>query len=197
MYNQKAMHCGWKNLQNPNVNVKVKVKETVVTTDSQLYRIGEFAKKVGKTSRTLRFYEKLGLIFPQGRTESGYRLYSKDAFLQIQWVEQLQDLGFSLGDIKNFLEGLDQAQNRSEKMNRLRDFYEERLTETQAQLRKLLELENQLKVSLKTLDPCSRCDKDLSEYNCRSCLEETLQAQQRDKLPVVLEPVISRVLQEQ
>ena len=108
----------------------------------------------------------------------------------------MQNWGFSLGDIKSFLEGLDQAQNRPEKMNQLRGFYEERLTETQAQLRKLLELEVQLKDSLKTLDPCSRCDRDVSEYNCRSCLEKTLQAQHRDKMPVVLEPVISRVLQE-
>ena len=190
------MIFGRKNLPNPNVNVNVKVKEAVVKTDSQLYRIGEFAKKVGKTSRTLRFYEQLRLIFPQGRTESGYRLYGEDALLQVQWVEQLQNWGFSLGDIKSFLEGLDQAQNRPEKMNQLRGFYEERLTETQAQLRKLLELEVQLKDSLKTLDPCSRCDRDVSEYNCRSCLEKTLQAQHRDKMPVVLEPVISRVLQE-
>ena len=190
------MIFGRKNLPNPNVNVKVKVKEITVKTNSHLYRIGEFAKKVGKTSRTLRFYEQLGLIFPQGRTDSGYRLYGEDAFLQIQWVEQLQELGFSLGDIKSFLEGLDHAQNRPEKMNQLRDFYEERLADTQAQLRKLLELEDQLKVSLETLDPCSRCDRDVSEYNCRSCLEKTLKIQHRDKLPIVLEPVILRVLQE-
>jgi DNA-binding transcriptional MerR regulator len=164
---------------------------------TQLYRIGILAKRLGKTARTLRFYEQLGLLVPQERTESGYRLYGEEALVQVQWIEQLQGMGFSLGDIKSFLEGLDQAQNRPSKMNQIRDFYEKRLEETRDKLRKILALEQQLESSLSTLDPCTRCDTNAEEHNCHSCLDETLRLQQRDSMPTVLAPLIYRTLLEE
>ena len=63
---------------------------------NNLYRVGALAKKLGKTTRTLRFYEQLGLLIPQKRSESGYRLYGEEALTQVQWIEQLQDMGFSI-----------------------------------------------------------------------------------------------------
>lgn len=162
----------------------------------KLYRVGELAKKLGKTARALRFYEQLGLLLPHERTSAGYRLYGEDALLQVQWIEQLQGMGFSLGDIKKFLEGLDQAHSRPSKMNQIRSFYEERLRETQAQIQKLIALEQQLEYSLSTLDPCSRCDTSAEEHHCHGCLQETLANQQNTDLPAVLIPVVQRVLQD-
>jgi len=167
----------------------------ILNSTAHLYRIGEFAKKVGKTSRALRFYEKLGLIFPQGRTDAGYRLYGEDAFLQVYWIDLFQNLGFSLTEIKSFLEGLDQAQNRPTKMNQIREFYEERLAETRAQIDKLQALETQLISSLSTLGPCARCDTGAAEHNCLSCLDRTLKEQKRDTMPLALNPLITRILQ--
>src|SRR5262245_53917825 len=65
-------------------------------------RIGEVAELLGITTKTIRHYEKLGLIDPE-RTESDYRLYSPDDVLQIQRVRQLQGLGLSLKQIKLIL----------------------------------------------------------------------------------------------
>ena len=167
----------------------------------KLFRIGELAKNLGKTKRTLRFYEQLGLLIPQKRSPSGYRLYGKEALIQVQWIEQLQDMGFSLGDIKTFLEGLDHAQHRPTKMNQIRTFYEERLRETRDRLQKLLALEQQLEYSLLALDPCVRCDTHADEHQCRSCIDETLSAHNQRSfsssgklMPEVLEPLMHRVL---
>ena len=162
----------------------------------KLYRVGDLAKKLGKTARALRFYEQLGLLLPQARTPAGYRLYSEDALIQVQWIEQLQGMGFSLGDIKKFLEGLDQAHSRPSKMNQIRSFYEERLRETRDQIQKLIALEQELEYSLSTLDPCTRCDTSAQEHHCHGCLQETLAKQQNTDLPAVLIPVVQRALQE-
>ena len=74
--------------------------------EQQLYKIGELSRKTGKTHRALRLYEELGLLVPYSRTQSGYRQYSKDAFVQIRWIERLQSLGFSLSEIQNFVDDL-------------------------------------------------------------------------------------------
>jgi recombinational DNA repair protein RecR len=70
------------------------------------------------------------------------------------------------------------------------------LRETQAQIQKLIALEQQLEYSLSTLDPCSRCDTSAEEHHCHGCLQETLANQQNTDLPAVLIPVVQRVLQD-
>ncbi len=45
--------------------------------DTILYHTGEFAQKAAVTERTLRYYDKVGLLSPSEYTEAGYRLYSE------------------------------------------------------------------------------------------------------------------------
>ncbi len=37
-------------------------------------RIGELAERAGATTRAIRYYEQVGLLCPDARSESGYRL---------------------------------------------------------------------------------------------------------------------------
>ena len=62
-------------------------------------KIGEVAKRSGVGIDTLRFYEKQGLLGRPARTESGYRLYPREVFEQIDFVKRAQALGFSLEEI--------------------------------------------------------------------------------------------------
>ena len=41
-----------------------------------MMRIGDLAAKAGITTRTLRYYQELGIIEPDRRTQGGFRLYS-------------------------------------------------------------------------------------------------------------------------
>ena len=50
--------------------------------------------------RTLRFYDKVGLLSPSQYTEAGYRLYTDADFLRLQQILALKFLGFSLDEIK-------------------------------------------------------------------------------------------------
>ncbi len=54
--------------------------------------------------RTLRFYDKVGLLSPTSYTEAGYRLYTDGDFLRLQQILALKFLGFSLAEIKRCLQ---------------------------------------------------------------------------------------------
>ncbi len=66
--------------------------------------IGQLAKQVGVRTSTLRYYEKEGLLEPNGRSESGYRFYAEDAIQTIRLIQRAQRLGFSLADIRPLLQ---------------------------------------------------------------------------------------------
>jgi len=63
-------------------------------------RIGEAAARVGVSSRTLRYYEELGLLTPSGRTPGGARRYTDDDIARLEHIRELQELmGFNLDEI--------------------------------------------------------------------------------------------------
>ncbi|SRR5579884_1242502 len=69
----------------------------------RFYYISEFAQKASVSIRTLRYYDKEGLLSPSRYTETGYRLYSDDDLLTLQQILALKFLGFSLEEIKSCL----------------------------------------------------------------------------------------------
>jgi len=73
-------------------------------------RIGDLARRTGKSVATLRFYEQQGLLPAPERTESGYRSYASEAVDRVGFIVQAQARGFSLEEIGTLLTLLDQGQ---------------------------------------------------------------------------------------
>lgn len=71
--------------------------------DQHFYHTSEFAGMASVSVRTLRFYDKVGLLSPTSYTEAGYRLYTERDFLRLQQILALKFLGFSLEEIKRCL----------------------------------------------------------------------------------------------
>jgi DNA-binding transcriptional MerR regulator len=70
-----------------------------------LLRIQEVAADVGLTTRTIRYYEELGLLKPAARSEGSYRLYDADDLERLRFIKGLRDdAGFSLTEIGQLLE---------------------------------------------------------------------------------------------
>ncbi|MEE0778836.1 MerR family transcriptional regulator [Massilimicrobiota sp. An142] len=63
------------------------------------YKTGEFAKKASISIRTVRYYDKKGLLKPSLIDTNGYRLYTDKDFEKLQKILSLKYLGFSLDDI--------------------------------------------------------------------------------------------------
>src|SRR5438067_4989065 len=68
------------------------------------YRTGQFARRASVTLRTLRYYDRVGLLRPRQHTESGYRLYTDEDLVQLQQILGLKFLGFSLQEIQACLQ---------------------------------------------------------------------------------------------
>lgn len=64
------------------------------------YTSGEFAKMANVTIRTIRYYDKQGLLTPTARSSAGYRMYTDEDFGKLQKILTLKYLGFSLDEIR-------------------------------------------------------------------------------------------------
>jgi len=63
-------------------------------------RIGQLAEVLGTTTKTLRFYEEIGLLKHPSRSESGYRSYDQKAVAQARLIISLRRLGLSIDELK-------------------------------------------------------------------------------------------------
>lgn len=73
------------------------------TQNTARLTIGELAQRAQLGAETLRYYERLGLLAPEQRTASGYRLYAPQALERLDFIRRAQALGFSLADIGELL----------------------------------------------------------------------------------------------
>ena len=74
----------------------------------KLYSTGEFAKLAGVTIRTIRYYDKIGLLKPTMILENGYRRYCNQDLITLQKILCLKELGFSLEEIYPLIQDNDQ-----------------------------------------------------------------------------------------
>ncbi|OXM14254.1 MerR family transcriptional regulator [Paenibacillus herberti] len=68
------------------------------------YSIGSFAKLTSTTERTLRFYDRKGLLKPSGYNEQGHRTYTDDDLIRLHQILTLKYLDYSLDQIGKYLE---------------------------------------------------------------------------------------------
>jgi DNA-binding transcriptional MerR regulator len=77
---------------------------TVKSRQKESIKIGKLAKQTHVAVGTLRYYERLVLLQPTFRSDSGYRYYTVDAVKQVQFIKKAQSLNFSLAEIQKILE---------------------------------------------------------------------------------------------
>ncbi len=70
---------------------------------SSAFTIGRVAKAVGVNIQTIRYYERLKLLYPTLRRPSGYRLYGEKEIKRLRFIKNAQSLGFSLREIGDLL----------------------------------------------------------------------------------------------
>jgi DNA-binding transcriptional MerR regulator len=78
---------------------------SVVEGQATTWRIGEVAKLTGLTTRTLRYWEQMGLLTPKSHRQAGERIYSDAEIDRARRIKELQELlGFSLAEVRVVLE---------------------------------------------------------------------------------------------
>lgn len=69
----------------------------------EMLQIGEVAQRVGLSLRTVRYYEEMGLLIPEDRTEGGFRLYTEEHVERLALIKQMKPLGFKVQEIRDVL----------------------------------------------------------------------------------------------
>nr|BBH85379.1 hypothetical protein KTC_01300 [Thermosporothrix sp. COM3] len=111
--------------------------------ERQHYTTSQFARKAAVTARTLRFYDKVGLLSPSAYTEAGHRLYTDEDLWSLQQILALKYLGLSLEEIKVCL------QKQPERLQETLAMQKEIIREKRSQLDAVLQALEQAEVWLK------------------------------------------------
>jgi DNA-binding transcriptional MerR regulator len=106
-----------------------------IANDRRL-KIGELARQTGLSIKTIRYYERRGLLEQPPRTQGGYRLYGPEEVARLRFVRRAKLLGLTLEEIKELVE-LAVRCNEGELVPRLEEVLEAKLQETE---RKIAEL---------------------------------------------------------
>lgn len=77
---------------------------------SPLIPIGKLAKQLGITTRTIRYYEEIGLMGPSHRRGGGMRSYDRDEVLRLKFILKLKELGIGLKEMLSLAETFDTHQ---------------------------------------------------------------------------------------
>jgi DNA-binding transcriptional MerR regulator len=79
------------------------------TGQTAMMQIGEVAERVGLSLRTVRYYEEMGLLEPEKRTEGGFRLYTDAHVERLALIKRMKPLGFSVQEMCQLLDARDTA----------------------------------------------------------------------------------------
>lgn len=159
-------------------NVRLPILNEVGTVglapaEDDLMQVGDLARETGKTVRAIHLYEELELLKPAARSKGRYRLYGPEALVRIRWIGKLQDMGFSLTDIKDIVKDVEAEGKKGSApsaMVKVREVYKAKLEATRAQIERLRCLEREILASLEYLDTCeSACEQDRHITSCPSC----------------------------
>ena len=119
--------------------------------------------------RAVHLYEELGLLTPAVRSKGGFRLYPATTVSRIEWIQKLQDMGFSLTEIKAFLRVWEESGTAPQAMETVREIFTDKLRETRETIDRLTRLAGELTESLTYLDSCRSCEPVHSQQECGTC----------------------------
>lgn len=68
--------------------------------NSDCISIGSLAKSIGVTSRTLKYYEEMGILSPSCRTEGSTRAYTPEDVRKLKFILKLKELGLTIKELQ-------------------------------------------------------------------------------------------------
>ena len=122
------------------------------------FTIGQLAKEANVPTSTVRYYERVGLLQPDGRSSGNYRVYGPAALKRLRFIRAAQATGFTLDDVTALLSFRD---GTTAPCNEVQTLIEERLADTEQRLADLQHVQSVLTSSLK------QCRRGARSGRCR------------------------------
>ena len=125
--------------------------------------IGELSKQTGLPTKTIRFYESIGLIAKPTRAENGYRTYPESRIQELVLIKNARDLGLPIPRIKKLMVGCEDGDcihSRGDIDQEIAEYIDELNTK----IKELSHLKMQMQTLRKTLLTCEGDHE--SDYCC-------------------------------
>lgn len=105
--------------------------------------ITELAKSYNVTTRTIRYYEELGLLKPE-RTAGNKRIYSKSEVVKMKLIIRGKKYGFTLDEIKEMILLFDQDRTGKQQLERTIEFGHEKILQIEEKMNELQEMKREM-----------------------------------------------------
>lgn len=108
-----------------------------------LRTITDIAKEFDVTTRTIRYYEELGLLSPQ-RTDAKKRMYTNSDYAKLKLIFRGKRYGFSLEEIKEMILLFDKDRTGKKQLERTVAYGKLKMAEIDEKMRELQEIRDEL-----------------------------------------------------
>lgn len=108
-----------------------------------LRTITDIAKEFDVTTRTIRYYEELGLLSPQ-RTDAKKRIYTNSDYAKLKLIFRGKKYGFSLDEIKEMVLLFDKDRTGKKQLERTVAYGKLKMAEIDEKMRELQEIRDEL-----------------------------------------------------
>jgi len=112
--------------------------------DRTIFSISELANELGITTRTIRYYEEVGLLQPIQREGVAQRLYGPREKARLILILRGRRLGFSLAEIKEMIDLYDVDRSERVQLERAIEFGGKRLREVDQMIEELQEMKEEI-----------------------------------------------------
>jgi DNA-binding transcriptional MerR regulator len=117
-------------------------------------RVGEVAARTGVSVRSIRHYERAGLLRPE-RAANGYRVFAADAVERVRAIHDLLQSGFNLQDVSALSACLLASGGDPDCCGLTAEAYRRRLERVEQQLATLRRLRGRILERIRALEPCA------------------------------------------
>ena len=119
---------------------------------SDRMRIGELARRVGVTLRTIRHYERLGLL-PKGEREgNGQHYYPEASIARLEKIDQLKRLGLTLEEVSGVIDLYFSDPSRRSAKRKVLSILRQHLSQTDEKIAALTRFRSDLQAHIERFD---------------------------------------------
>lgn len=108
-----------------------------------LKKIQEVAKEFNVSTRTIRYYEELGLLYPN-RSSTNQRTFTKKELAKLKLIFRGKRYGFSLEEIKEMVLLFDDDRTGIQQLERTVEYGEEKIQEIDNKIAELVQMKKEL-----------------------------------------------------
>lgn len=116
----------------------------VTSVQSGPYPIGALSRMVDLSTRTIRYYEEIGLLHSVRRIENGKRVYTDDDVRRLKFINRLKMLGLSLAEMVELEKIYRSQRDNRDVLPKLLTILDERVTQIDDRIRHLTALKKEI-----------------------------------------------------